>query len=116
MKYDNIINSITPLSRRFLEQEGADANLTLPWAMRPFYSRILLAAYMVLGIIVYLAALRLLKAAQKHDIDLIHKYLGTRLGFVSKLLAAILIAKWLGSTTSGQRGSSAAHRPYLTAS
>ena len=94
MKYDNIINSITPLSRRFLEQEGADANLTLPWAMRPFYSRILLAAYMVLGIIVYLAALRLLKAVQEHDIELIHKYLGARVGgFVSKVLGLILVAK-----------------------
>ncbi|MGP8128055.1 MAG: oligosaccharide flippase family protein [Candidatus Bathyarchaeia archaeon] len=57
------------------------------------YSRILLPAYMVLGILVYLAALRLLKAVRAHDIELIHKYLGTRLSFVSKLLAAILIAK-----------------------
>jgi O-antigen/teichoic acid export membrane protein len=57
------------------------------------YSGILLPAYMVLGILVYLAALRLLKAVRAHDIELIHKYLGNRLGFVSKLLAALLIAK-----------------------
>jgi hypothetical protein len=58
-----------------------------------FYSWILLPAYVVLGLIVYLAALRILKAVREHDIELIHKYLGTRLGFASKLLAAILIAK-----------------------
>jgi O-antigen/teichoic acid export membrane protein len=58
-----------------------------------FYSSFLLPAYMVLGIIVYLAALRILKAVREHDIELIHKYLGTRLGFVSKVLGAILIAK-----------------------
>jgi hypothetical protein len=48
---------------------------------------------MVLGGSIYLAALRILKAVREHDIELIHKYLGTRLSFVSKLLAAILIAK-----------------------
>jgi O-antigen/teichoic acid export membrane protein len=58
-----------------------------------FYSRILLPAYIILGGIIYLAALRLLKAVQEHDIELIHKYLGTRLGFVSKILGAILITK-----------------------
>ncbi|MGA2626645.1 MAG: oligosaccharide flippase family protein [Candidatus Bathyarchaeia archaeon] len=58
-----------------------------------FYSSYLLPAYMVLGLIVYLVTLRFLKAVREHDIELIHKYLGTRLGFVSKLLAAILIAK-----------------------
>jgi O-antigen/teichoic acid export membrane protein len=58
-----------------------------------FYSSFLLPAYMVLGGIIYLTILRLLKAVQPHDIDLIHRYLGTRLGFVSKLLAAILVAK-----------------------
>ncbi len=58
-----------------------------------FYNSFLLPAYMVLGGTIYLAALRVLKAVQAHDIELIHKYLGTRLGFVSKLLAAILIAK-----------------------
>ncbi len=58
-----------------------------------FYSNIMLPAYMVLGGIIYLTALRLLKAVQQHDIELIHKYLGTRLSFVSKILGAILIAK-----------------------
>jgi O-antigen/teichoic acid export membrane protein len=57
------------------------------------YSSFLLPAYMALGITVYLAALRILKAVREHDIELIQKYLGARLGFVSKLLGAILIAK-----------------------
>ena len=58
-----------------------------------FYSNILLPAYIVLGGVIYLTTLRLLKAVQQHDIELIHKYLGTRLSFVSKILGAILIAK-----------------------
>ncbi len=58
-----------------------------------FYSRILLPAYIILGGIIYLAALRLLKVVKEHDIELIHGYLGTRLGFVSKVLGAILVAK-----------------------
>ena len=44
------------------------------------------------SIIVYLT-LRVLKAVQAHDIELIHKYLGTRLSFASKILGAILVAK-----------------------
>lgn len=56
-----------------------------------FYSSFLLPAYMVLGIIIYLATLRLLKAVREHDIELMHKYLGTRLGFVSKALSTILV-------------------------
>jgi O-antigen/teichoic acid export membrane protein len=58
-----------------------------------FYSSFLLPAYVVLGLVVYLAALRLLKAVREHDVELIHKYLGTRLGFASKLLGAILVAE-----------------------
>ena len=58
-----------------------------------FYSSILLPAYVVLGGIVYLAALRMLKAVREHDIELVHKYLGTRLGFVSKVLGVILVAE-----------------------
>ena len=56
-----------------------------------FYSSFLLPAYVVLGLIVYLAALRLLKAVREHDIELIRKYLGTRLGFASKLLGIVLV-------------------------
>ena len=57
-----------------------------------FYGAILLPAYIVLGGIVYLAALRLLKALREHDIELIRRYLGTRLSFASKLLGAMLVA------------------------
>jgi O-antigen/teichoic acid export membrane protein len=56
-----------------------------------FYSSFLLPAYVVLGLMVYLAVLRVLKAVRQHDIELIHKYLGTRLSFVSRVLGAILV-------------------------
>jgi len=56
-----------------------------------YYSMILLPAYVVLGGILYLAALRLLKAVREHDIELIRRYLGTRLAFVSKVLGALLV-------------------------
>jgi len=56
-----------------------------------YYSWILLPAYVVLGGIIYLAALRILKAVREHDIELIRRYLGSRLGFVSKVLGAILV-------------------------
>jgi len=58
-----------------------------------FYSRLLLPAYVVLGGIIYLAALRILKAVREHDIELIRRYLGTRLGFASRVLGVILVAK-----------------------
>ena len=67
--------------------------VVLVLVQRFFYSSILFPAYMVLGGIIYLTTLRLLKAVQQHDIELIHKYLGTRLSLVSKILGAILIAK-----------------------
>jgi hypothetical protein len=50
-------------------------------------------AYVLLGGIIYLPTLRLIKAVQAHDIELIHKYLGTRLGFVSKVLGVVLVAE-----------------------
>ena len=57
------------------------------------YGKLLLPAYMILGGIVYLVALRMLKAVQRHDIELIRKYLGSRLRFLSKVLESILIAE-----------------------
>lgn len=56
------------------------------------YSRLLLPVYMVLGGIVYLVALRVLKAVRKDDIELIHRYMGSRLSFVSRALDIILVA------------------------
>jgi len=55
------------------------------------YGAILLPAYIVLGGIIYLPALRILKAVREHDIELIRRYLGNRLRFASKLLGAILV-------------------------
>lgn len=63
----------------------------LVFAQMLIYSRILLPAYMVLGALVYLILLRMLKAVRKHDVDLIERYLGPRLGFLSKLLSLILV-------------------------
>jgi hypothetical protein len=55
--------------------------------------RAALPVYIILGGITYLALLRILKAVRQHDIELIHKYLGTRLVFVSRVLGAILVVK-----------------------
>jgi O-antigen/teichoic acid export membrane protein len=55
------------------------------------YSRILLPAYVLLGAIVYVILLRVLNAVRDHDIELIERYLGARLGFVGRLLGVILI-------------------------
>jgi O-antigen/teichoic acid export membrane protein len=56
------------------------------------YSILLLPLYVVLGAIVYMILLRLLKAVRKHDIDLIERYLGPRLGFLARLFSVILVA------------------------
>jgi hypothetical protein len=59
------------------------------------YSRILFPVYVVLGGIVYLILLRVLRAVRKHDMELIERYLGKRLGFLARFLSAILVAKEL---------------------
>jgi O-antigen/teichoic acid export membrane protein len=56
------------------------------------YSRLLLPLYVALGAVVYLILLRVLRAVRKHDIELIERYLGPRLGILARLLSAILIA------------------------
>jgi O-antigen/teichoic acid export membrane protein len=55
------------------------------------YGRILLPIYIILGAVVYLILLRLLNAVRKHDIELVDRYLGSRLAFVTRLLSLILI-------------------------
>jgi len=55
------------------------------------YSKLLLPFYALLGAIVYLVMLRLLKAVQKEDIDLMDDYVGPRLAFASSLLRKILL-------------------------
>jgi O-antigen/teichoic acid export membrane protein len=55
------------------------------------YDKFLLPVYMLVGVIVYLIALRLLRAVRKDDVDLIEKYLGVRLGFGSRILRVIVL-------------------------
>jgi hypothetical protein len=55
------------------------------------YRTILLPAYIILGALVYLILLRLLRAVRRHDVELIERYLGHRLGFVSGLLGVFLV-------------------------
>ncbi len=55
------------------------------------YSKLLLPAYALIGVIVYLAFLRLLKTLRQEDIDLIRSYLGNRLAFAANLLCWILL-------------------------
>lgn len=55
------------------------------------YSRYLVPAYVMVGVVVYLVMLRLLRATRKEDIQLIRDYLGPKLAFVSNLLSAILV-------------------------
>ena len=57
------------------------------------YSALLLPFYVLLGAVVYLFLLRFLKAVRKHDIELIEKYLGSRLAFVAKSLSVILLGR-----------------------
>jgi len=49
----------------------------------PFYSQYLLPLYMVIGAVVYLTALRVLKAVKQEDIDLLRKYFGHKLRFAT---------------------------------
>lgn len=57
------------------------------------YSKFLLPAYMFVGGVTYLAMLRLLKAVRREDIDLVRKYFGHRLAFVTELMSKILLPK-----------------------
>jgi O-antigen/teichoic acid export membrane protein len=55
------------------------------------YRELLLPVYAAIGLAVYLAMLRLLKAVHEEDVELIRRYLGRRLSFVAKSLR-ILVA------------------------
>lgn len=57
------------------------------------YNRLLLPVYVVLGAIVYLVALRLLKAIREDDVRLFRRYLGPRFGFAATVLNALLLPK-----------------------
>jgi len=70
---------------------GAVMAVVLVIAQMVVYRTILLPAYVVLGVLVYLILLRLLKAVRRHDVELIERYLGQRLGFGARLLGAFLV-------------------------
>jgi O-antigen/teichoic acid export membrane protein len=55
------------------------------------YSRLLLPVYILFGAFVYLILLRVLNAVKQHDIELVDRYLGSRLAFISRLLSRILV-------------------------
>jgi len=57
------------------------------------YSRLFLPLYAIVGSLVYLSALRILKAVRQEDIDLIDRYLGQRLVFARTILSALVLSK-----------------------
>lgn len=57
----------------------------------PFHSKFLLPLYVIVGGITYVTGLRLLKAVQQEDIDLLRSYFGKRLGFATRILSWILL-------------------------
>jgi O-antigen/teichoic acid export membrane protein len=57
------------------------------------YNKYLLPFYVVSGAVVYVLVLRLLKAIQKDDVDLVSEFLGPRLAFLRKWLVIILNQK-----------------------
>lgn len=56
------------------------------------YSGLLLPAYIVLGGAVYLVVLRVLKTVHEEDVNFISRYFGSRLNFVTRLLAAMVVS------------------------
>jgi len=57
------------------------------------YSKFLLPVYVLVGAVIYLISLRLLKAIRRADIDLIRRYLGRRLNFITNILEVILLPR-----------------------
>jgi O-antigen/teichoic acid export membrane protein len=55
------------------------------------YNSILLPIYILAGCVIYLIALRLLKAVRREDVDLIGRYLGPRLNICSRVFSAIVL-------------------------
>ncbi len=52
-----------------------------------FYSQYLLPLYLVIGAVVYILALRLLKAVKQEDIDLVRRHFGHRPRFAPRMLS-----------------------------
>jgi O-antigen/teichoic acid export membrane protein len=57
----------------------------------PIYSPRLLPLYIVIGGVVYLTALRVLKAVKQEDINFFGKYFGHKLRFVTSMLRWVLL-------------------------
>lgn len=55
------------------------------------YSRLMLPLYVIVGASVYMLMLRILKAVNPADIDLLQRFLGRRLSLIGKLLSWVLI-------------------------
>jgi O-antigen/teichoic acid export membrane protein len=70
---------------------GAVMAGTLLLAQLIVYSRSMFPVYILAGGVIYLVALRLLKAVRKEDVDLIGRFLGPRLAFCSKIFGAIVL-------------------------
>jgi len=58
-----------------------------------YYSRFLLPAYLLVGLIVYLLGMRVLKAVGTADIDLLRRTLGPSFGGVCDLLSRVVVPK-----------------------
>ena len=56
-----------------------------------YYSKFLLPLYGLVGLVTYLVMLRLLRAVDRADVDLIRSVLGGRLGVVTHLLCWVLL-------------------------
>jgi O-antigen/teichoic acid export membrane protein len=56
-----------------------------------WYSKFLLPVYLLVGVVVYMVLLRLLKAVEVADLDLLKRFFGAKLSFISKILRWILL-------------------------
>ena len=79
---------------------GATMAVVLLAAQHVYYSKFLLPAYVIIGGVVYLATLRLLKAVDVADLDLMRQILGTRLLRIGGILSWILLPANLHSNFS----------------
>jgi hypothetical protein len=57
-----------------------------------YYTKFMLLVYVLVGGIIYIISLRLLKAVDEQDMELVRGFLGRRLESVSRFLSWVLIA------------------------
>jgi hypothetical protein len=58
-----------------------------------FYNKYLLFLYVVIGALVFLLALRALRAVRREDIDLLSDFLGPKMKFITRWLGKVLDIK-----------------------